>query len=91
MIALKAGSGDYTARYLVLLGHDATRRALLFTSDQRNLAEVIDDDGMLVDNLMKAARACPTPGRVAGRVAEHARAGNSSTVLCFALDPEYSE
>jgi hypothetical protein len=82
---LKTGSGDYTARYLVLLGHDATRRALLFARDQRYLAEVIDEDGMLLDNLMKAARACPTPGRVA----EHTRASTPATVLCFALDAEH--
>lgn len=75
--------GDYTARYLVLLGRDdASTRALLFGGDQRYLAEVIDDDGLVLDNLMKAGRACPPPPDVARR----AWADAPATVTCFALD-----
>ncbi|MET0335939.1 MAG: hypothetical protein ABW190_16860 [Rhizobacter sp.] len=45
----------------MLLGTDEAQRALLFAKDQRYLSEVIDEDGLLVDNLMRAARACPPP------------------------------
>lgn len=84
MTPQKNPGAEYTARYLVLLGQDSARRVLLFARDQRYLAEVIDDDGLVVDNLMKAGRACPTPGRVAA----HAWASAPASVQCFALDAE---
>jgi hypothetical protein len=75
----------YTARYLVLLGEEKNvTRALLFAQDQRYLSEVFDDDGLLVDNLMRGARACPPPTAVAAR----AWADAPSSVQCFALGEE---
>jgi len=78
----------YTARYLVLLGHDnATPRALLFTRDQRYLAEVLDDDGLVIENLMKTGIACPPPRKVAAQ----AWASAPATVRCYALDADDKE
>lgn len=76
---------DYTAQYLVLLNdHDRTR-ALLFTRDQRYLADLIDDDGLMLDNLMRCGRACPAPSKVA----KQAWASAPASVRCFALDAEH--
>ena len=47
------------ARFLVLL--DAEPRALLLDSDQRLLGEVIEDDGFIVDTLLRTAKACSLP------------------------------
>ncbi|MBX3619983.1 MAG: hypothetical protein KF891_08365 [Rhizobacter sp.] len=83
MIPLKKNSNsDYTARYLVLLGDEHATRALLFARDSRYLAEVIDDDGLVLDDLMKCGTACPPPGDVA----RQAWANAPATVQCFALD-----
>jgi hypothetical protein len=72
---------DHTARYLVLLNQDDATRALLFAQDHRFLAEVIDDDGLVVDNLMKAGTACVPPRQVA----EQTQVGQAVKLLCFAL------
>ena len=61
MIPQKNVNDAHTARYLVLLNRGDATRALLFGQDHRYLAEVIDDDGLVVDNLMKAGRACLPP------------------------------
>lgn len=50
----------YTAKYLVLLHRDANQRALLFNGEHDFLAE-LDDDGFVVDNLVKAGTPCPPP------------------------------
>lgn len=47
------------ARFLVLLGTEP--RALLLDSDQRLLGEVIEDDGFIVDTLLRTAKACSLP------------------------------
>jgi len=77
---------DYTATYLVLLNdHDSTR-ALLFARDQRYLAELFDDDnGLMLENLMRFGRECPPPGKVA----EQAWASAPASVVCFSLDVEH--
>lgn len=84
MISQKNVNHDHTARYLVLLQQDDARRALLFAEDCRYLAEVIDDDGLVVENLVKAGSICPPPREVA----EWALAGKHATLLCFELDAE---
>lgn len=47
------------ARFLVLF--DTARRALLLDGDQRLLGEVIEDDGFIVDTLLRSARVCALP------------------------------
>ncbi|MBC8056210.1 MAG: hypothetical protein H7Y61_06490 [Rhizobiales bacterium] len=46
-------------KFLMLLD-DATR-ALLFDSERRLLGEVIEEDGFIVDSLLRSARECPCP------------------------------
>ncbi len=77
----------YAARYMVLLGTAQAQRALLFAHDQRYLSEVIDEDGLLVDNLMRAARACPPPA-AAATYSDCANAPASAQ--WFALDAGHS-
>ncbi len=43
-----------SAKFLVLL--DGAPRALLFDSEQRLVCEVIDDDGFIVETLLRTAR-----------------------------------
>jgi len=45
------------ARFLVLLG-DASR-ALLFDRGRQLLGEVIEDDGFIVESLLRSAKECP--------------------------------
>ncbi|MCR5882644.1 hypothetical protein LRS03_07145 [Rhizobacter sp. J219] len=85
MILQKNINPDHTARYLVLLNHDDATRALLFAKDHRYLAEVIDDDGLVVDNLMRAGTRCVPPREVA----EQTRATSPVKLMCFALDTEH--
>lgn len=77
---------DHTARYMVLLQQDDAKRALLFSEDHRYLAEVIDDDnGLVVENLMKAGRICAMPRAVA----EQAVLNRPVALLCFELESEH--
>jgi hypothetical protein len=50
----------YSAKYLVLLHTQEHPRALLFNGEHDFLAE-LDDDGFVVDNLVKAGTPCPPP------------------------------
>ena len=45
-----------SAKFLVLL--DDAARALLFDRDHRLLGEVIEDDGFIVDSLLRTADRC---------------------------------
>ncbi len=47
------------AKFLVLF--DDTTRALLFDRDQSLLGEVIEEDGFIVDSLLRSATECPLP------------------------------
>jgi hypothetical protein len=47
------------AKFLVLF--DTAPRALLLDGDQRLLGEVIEDDGFIVDTLLRTAMACALP------------------------------
>ena len=49
------------AKYMILLGPTDAPRALLFDRDHRFLAEVFDEDSMVLDQLMKSSRVCPPP------------------------------
>jgi len=47
------------AKFLALFDH--TPRALLFDSRQCLLGEVIEEDGFIVDHLLRSAIECPVP------------------------------
>ncbi|MES2989863.1 MAG: hypothetical protein V4844_00455 [Pseudomonadota bacterium] len=47
------------AKFLLLL--DDAPRALLFDSRNCLLGEVIEEDGFIVDSLLRSAKPCPTP------------------------------
>ena len=47
------------AKFLLLL--DDLTRALLFDSRQQFLGEVIEEDGFIVDSLLRGASECPRP------------------------------
>lgn len=70
------------ARFLVLL--DDTPRALLLDMDQQLLGEVIEDDGFIVESLLRNAEQCPLPGEsvLRGVTAPPAR---QQPMRCFAL------
>lgn len=72
----------YRARYLVLLGDESAQRALLFDTNCHYLAELIDDDGLVLDNLVRSGTACLPPAELgfdAPRVAQAVK------VECFSL------
>jgi hypothetical protein len=50
----------YTAKYLVLLHSQEQPRALLFNGEHNFLAE-LEDDGFVVDTLVRAGTPCPPP------------------------------
>jgi hypothetical protein len=54
-------SDDHRARYLVLFGAAEAPRAALFDIHERLLTEMIEDDGYIVDNLVRASTACAAP------------------------------
>lgn len=47
-------------KFLVLFDNQAPR-ALLFDSQQCLLGEVIEEDGFIVDSLLRGAKECPLP------------------------------
>ena len=76
----------HSAKYLILLGPQDAPRALLFNGQHDYLAEMIDDDGMMVENLLKSSRVCPTPQALnfGPLLAPHHSAAGQA-VRCFAL------
>ncbi len=84
--AARGSDHNYQARYLILLGPgDESRkeaRALLFGPDHRYLAEVIDDDnGLVVENLLRGGSPCPPPHEVA----RHDLLASRDDMQCYAL------
>jgi hypothetical protein len=47
------------AKFLLLLGDSL--RAFLFDDQRQFLGEVIEEDGFIVDSLLRSASACPSP------------------------------
>ncbi|MGE5863852.1 MAG: hypothetical protein ACM32J_02010 [Rhizobacter sp.] len=78
---------SHLAKYLVLLGPTEAPRALLFNGDHRYLAEVFDEDGITVDQLMKSSTVCPTPRNLAldDVVPSPAVGPGEEAVRCYAL------
>ena len=66
------------ASFLVLV--DDSPRALLFDRDSRLLGEVIEDDGFIVESLLRSAEQCPPPSESMVR-----EVGPQPPVRCFAL------
>jgi len=77
--------GPYCAKYLVLLHTHAQQRVLLFNGEHDFLAE-LDDDGYVVDNLVRAGTACPPPPSLPlGDIAPDARANENNQLECYCL------
>jgi hypothetical protein len=76
---------SHTAKYLILLGPQSAPRALLFGGECQYLAEMIDEDGLMVENLLRAATECSLPVSL-GAVASDALAQTTGGAMqCFAL------
>jgi hypothetical protein len=85
------------ARYLLLFGSKESPRAVLFDEQERLLAEMIDEDGFLVDSLLREGRAVRPPSKLVAAVSHALRAcakqvrlsGTAATadlhLRCFAL------
>jgi len=76
----------HSAKYLILIGSRMARRSLLFNREHRYLSEVIDDqDGLMVDALLRSGNRCVLPGtlRLEGIVPAAQLAG--AAVQCFVL------
>ncbi len=52
---------QHIAKYLVLLGTDAQPRALLFSDDHDYLTEIFDEDGLMLDNLIRSGAMLKQP------------------------------
>jgi hypothetical protein len=81
----RALNRPYSAKYLVLLQTQAQPRALLFNGEHDFLAE-LDDDGFVVDTLVRAGTPCPPPPSLplADIAPDTARAAPSQ-LQCYAL------
>jgi hypothetical protein len=75
----------YKAKYLILLSDRTTQRALLFGIDHHYLTEVIDDDGLVVENLTRFGTACPPPQDIAVDVLMLSNQSATAEIRCFAL------
>ena len=53
----------HQAEYLVLLGPESAPRALLFNGEHHYLAEMIDADGLMVDDLIQRSSQLGEPPR----------------------------
>ena len=62
------------AKYLLLFGSKEAPRAVLFDDEHRMLAEMIDEDGFLVDSLLREGRAVRPPSKLVAAVAQALRA-----------------
>lgn len=77
---------QHTAKYLILLKDETAQRALLFGGDHRYLTELIDDDGLVLENLIRFGTACLPPGDLAlDAVVPWQTPQQSLDVRCFAL------
>ena len=77
---------QHTAKYLILLKDETAQRALLFGGDHRYLAELIDDDGLVLENLIRFGTACLPPGDlVLDTVIPREAAQQQIDMRCFAL------
>lgn len=76
---------QHTARYLILLKDETAQRALLFGGDHRYLTELIDDDGLVLENLIRFGTACLPPGDLVLDAVISQAAAQPINMRCFAL------
>ena len=77
---------SHRAKYMILVGPADAPRALLFNGDHRYLAEVFDEDSMVLDQLMKSSAVCPPPGNlVFDGVMPPPPPGSAAAMRCYAL------
>ena len=86
MIASKqVQDSSYKAKYLILLSFPKVERALLFGVDHRYLTELIDDDGLVLDNLTRSGIACMPPKELAQEALMLMHEPAAAQVRCFSL------
>ena len=71
------------AKYMLLVGPADAPRALLFDGEHRFLAEVFDEDHMVLDQLMKTSRVCAAPRTLVLDDGEEVEPADAAR--CFAL------
>ena len=77
---------QHTAKYLILLKDETVQRALLFGGDYRYLTELIDEDGLVLENLIRYGTACSPPGDLAfDAVIPWQASRQPMDMRCFAL------
>jgi hypothetical protein len=86
MMTRAPGPSEHRARYLVLFGGPEAPRAALFDMHERLLAEMIEDDGYSVANLVRASTACapPRPAMI-DAIESIARDADLADARCFRL------
>lgn len=86
MLSPRMSNRSHCAHYMVLVGPSDAPRALLFNGECRYLAEMFDEDGMLLENLVKSSRVCPAPSdlKFDGVVPAPATCG-AEPLRCFEL------
>jgi len=62
------------AKYLLLFGSKDSPRAVLFDEQECLLAEMIDEDGFLVDSLLREGKAVKPSSKLVAAVAQALRA-----------------
>jgi hypothetical protein len=80
-----ASTSPHTAKYLILLGSHDTTRALLFSAECEYMAEMIDEDGLMLDHLVRCGKVCPPPRELGLDDNIVASCTANESLLCFAL------
>jgi hypothetical protein len=78
-------SSPHTARYLILLGSADAKRALLFSGECEYLAEMIDEDGLTLEQLLRSGTMCPPPRELGLDDTVSAACVADEELLCIAL------
>lgn len=84
-------TSPHTAKYLILLGRPDTKRALLFSAECEYLAEMVDDDGMVLDQLLRSGAVCPPPRELGLDDNIVASCAADEPLVCLALDRSTTE
>jgi hypothetical protein len=80
-----SASAPYRAKYLVLLHTQPHQRAFLFNGESDFLAE-LDDDGFVVDNLVRAGTPCqPPPSLPLPTLDADSQLGPADRLECYSL------